>query len=114
MTDLGHIAPATEALFAAAFAESALITARAAARLLGIDEKTLAALVAADAIETVLIGRQKRFSEAGIRAFISSGGNALKRPDTGRVSARGPRQKGFTELAAERQAARAASRTSRS
>jgi excisionase family DNA binding protein len=65
--------PITEALFEAAFGERALITAKAAAALLGVDEKTLTHLVVSGRVRTVSLGRQRRFTERDLRAFLESG-----------------------------------------
>lgn len=67
-----HLGAATEALLARAFADTALITARAAAKILGLDEKTLAALVEAKAIRVVLVSeRTRRFAEVDLRAYLA-------------------------------------------
>jgi excisionase family DNA binding protein len=55
---------------ATAFANRALIPACEAARVLGIDAKTLRNLVRGGAIRTVIVGRVERFTEADLRAFL--------------------------------------------
>lgn len=64
--------PVTDELFQRAFGSSALITAKAAAALLGLDEKTLSALVLRGSIGAVSVGKQKRFTEADLRAFLET------------------------------------------
>ena len=60
----------TEELFREAFSDRALLTSKAAAQLLGLDEKTLTALVLDGKIRSVAIGKQRRFSEAALRDFL--------------------------------------------
>jgi len=55
---------------ATAFTNRALIPACEAARVLGIDAKTLRNLVRGGAIRTVIVGRVERFTEADLRAFL--------------------------------------------
>lgn len=67
-----YLGEATEALFRNAFAEHAMITAGAAQKVLGLDDKTFGALVEGGAIRYVLIGRTtKRYTEADLRAFLN-------------------------------------------
>jgi excisionase family DNA binding protein len=67
--------PITEARLRQAFADRALITARAAAALIGVDEKTLAAMVRRGQIAAITVSQVRRFSEADLRAFLASGGD---------------------------------------
>lgn len=70
------IGPATEALITAAFAESCLITAKSAAKLLGMDVDSLAELTDAGVIRAVRRGastRTRGYTEGDIRAFLTQG-----------------------------------------
>ena len=65
------LGPATEQLLRDTFAERALVPANAAARVLDVDEKTFAELVASGAVRHVLISaKTKRFAEHDLRAFL--------------------------------------------
>lgn len=59
--------PATEALICAAFAEACVITAKAAARFLGMDVKTLDRLVDEDVLRAVRRGNLRAYIERDIR-----------------------------------------------
>jgi excisionase family DNA binding protein len=72
MSQVAAPAPLTDARFEAAFSAGALITAKAAAALLGLDEKTLTALVLRGSIRAVSVGKHKRFTEADLRAFLAT------------------------------------------
>lgn len=66
-----NLGPATEVLFARAFADAVMIPGNAAARLIGVDDKTFHALVEGQAIRYVLVGRStKRYTEADLRAYL--------------------------------------------
>ncbi|QTC87922.1 helix-turn-helix domain-containing protein [Brevundimonas pondensis] len=66
-----NLGPATEAILSRAFSDAVMITAQAAARIIGVDDKTFHALVEGRAIRYVLIGRStKRYTEADIRAYL--------------------------------------------
>lgn len=70
-TVLSALGPATETILARAFADAVMITAGAAARIIGVDEKTFHALVDGQAIRYVLVGRStKRYTEADLRAYL--------------------------------------------
>jgi hypothetical protein len=63
---------ATEALIARAFAESALISAQAAAPVVGVNEKTLRAMAEAGVIRSVIVGANtRRYAEADLRAYLA-------------------------------------------
>ncbi len=63
---------ATERLLAEAFAETATITARAAARVLGLDEKTLRAMAEGGVIRSVVAGaKTRRYTEDQLRAWLA-------------------------------------------
>lgn len=67
-----NLGPATEALLAETFAGRVMIPANATCRVLGVDEKTLGALVEGGAVRFVLVGKNtKRFTEADLRAYLS-------------------------------------------
>ena len=68
--DLGRT---TEARFAAAFARSAIITAMAAADLIGLDEKTLAALSDRQIIRSVPRGKLRAYTERDLRSYLVEG-----------------------------------------
>jgi hypothetical protein len=68
MDDLG---PATEARFAQAFADRAIVTARTAAQLIGVDIKTLHGLTAKRALRYVLRGNLPAFTERDLRAYLT-------------------------------------------
>lgn len=67
-----YLGAATEALFAKAFASRAMVPAVTAYGLLGLDDRTFAALVSGGAIRYVPIGAEtKRFTEADLRAYLT-------------------------------------------
>ncbi len=61
----------TERLIRAAFATTALITAKAAATLLGVDVKTLRGMTNEGMIQAVRRGRLHAYTEAAIRKFLT-------------------------------------------
>ncbi|MNE36953.1 hypothetical protein D3C80_1307880 [compost metagenome] len=66
-----NLGPATEVILARAFADAVMIPANAAARIIGVDDKTFHALVEGEAIRYVLVGRNtKRYTEADLRAYL--------------------------------------------
>ncbi len=66
------IGPATEARILEAFAASAIVTAQVAAKLIGLDVKTLREMADAGVIRTVVVGVSTRYyTEADIRAWLS-------------------------------------------
>ena len=66
--DLG---PATEARIAAAFDKSCVITAKAAAALLGMDVKTLDRMAGEGIIRAVRRGELRAYTEGDIRAYLT-------------------------------------------
>ena len=64
MSDLG---PVTERRFAEAFAAGAVITAKAAAELIGLDVKTLDALSEGQVIRSVPRGKRRAYTERDLR-----------------------------------------------
>ena len=67
-----YLGAATEALISRAFEASAMITAGAAQRILGLDDRTFSALVEGGAIGFVPISATtKRFTEANLRLYLS-------------------------------------------
>lgn len=67
------IGPATEVRILAAFADAAVITTKAAARLLGMDPKTLDAIADAGFIRCVRRGGgdTRGYTEGDIRAYLT-------------------------------------------
>jgi hypothetical protein len=68
--DLG---PATEALFAEAFATSATITLARAAKLIGLDEKVLRAMTDQGVIRAVRKGKLRGYTERDLRTYLAEG-----------------------------------------
>ena len=68
--DLG---PNTERRFADAFARAAVISKKAAAKLLGLDEKTLDALSEAKIVRAVRKGSHRAYTERDLRAYLIEG-----------------------------------------
>lgn len=68
MSDLG---PVTERRFAEAFAAGAVITAKAAAELIGLDVKTLDALSEGQVIRSVPRGKRRAYTERDLRAYLT-------------------------------------------
>lgn len=81
--DLG---PTTERRFAEAFADSATIPAVRAARLIGVDEKTLAALSERQVIRSVPRGSRRGYTERDLRAYLTEE-HATPCPSTSRKTA---------------------------
>lgn len=75
-----YLGAATEARFAASFATAAVITKKAAAALIGLDEKTLDALTDAGAVRSVLKGKLRAYTERDLRAYLLEGAAAECRP----------------------------------
>lgn len=67
---LQSLGPATEARFARAFEDGALITKQAAAQLLGLDVGTLDALTTDGVIRAVPRGKRRAYTEHELRAFL--------------------------------------------
>ena len=66
--DIGR---ATEALLMAAFSETCLLTAKATARLLGMDVKTLDNLADDQTIRAVRRGNLRAYTEGDIRTYLT-------------------------------------------
>jgi excisionase family DNA binding protein len=67
-----NLGPATEGRVAKAFAECALISAQAAAPLVGVNEKTLREMAQAGVIRSVIVGAStRRYTEADLRAYLA-------------------------------------------
>lgn len=104
MTDLG---PTTEARFATAFARTAIVTAKAAAELIGLDVKTLDALAEKQVIRSVPKGKLRAYTERDLRAYLIEGPDAAC-PSTSRPKASSGSSTlssvvvGFTALQAKR------------
>jgi hypothetical protein len=68
------LGPVTEARFQAEFAERAIVGIGVAARLLGLDEKTVEALTAARILRSVPKGTKHRgYTERDLRAYLIEG-----------------------------------------
>lgn len=66
------LGPVTESRFEEAFHDAAVVSRKLAARLLGIDEKTLIALTLANAVRSVPRGRSHRgYTERDLRAYLT-------------------------------------------
>lgn len=70
MNDLG---PTTERRFAAVFRNRAVITKKLAARLIGLDEKTLGDLSDAKVIRAVRKGAHRAYTEHDLRTYLIEG-----------------------------------------
>lgn len=68
--DLG---PATEARFAAAFETAAVLPAKAASELLGLDVRTLNKMTEAGSIRSVPRGDQRGYTERDCRRYLIEG-----------------------------------------
>ena len=105
-----HIGRATEALIMAAFSESCLLTAKATARLLGMDVKTLDALADKGVIRPVRRGNLRAYTEGDIRAYLTESPSPCPstNPPKAPTSSTTSRSKvvAFTDLRASRRAAR--------
>jgi hypothetical protein len=72
--DPANLGAATEALISRVFAETALVTAVAAAPLVGVNEKLLREMAEAGVIRSVLVGVKgttRKFAEADLRAYLA-------------------------------------------
>lgn len=69
----GPLGPMTEARFAAAFAHSSILSKKAAAELIGLDEKTLDALSDAKVIRAVRKGAHRAYTERDLRTYLLEG-----------------------------------------
>lgn len=67
------LGPVTEARFAEAFANRAIIDKSAAADLLGMDVKTLDAMTAAGLIRSVSKGVHRAYTERDLRLYLLEG-----------------------------------------
>ena len=66
----GALGPITEARFSDAFSKGALATLKAAAELVGLDEKTLKAMTVSGVIQGTPRGRLVGYSEMALRAYL--------------------------------------------
>jgi excisionase family DNA binding protein len=111
MNTVRDLGAATEARILAAFANACMITAGAAAALLGVDEKTLGAMTDDQVIRAVRVGKVRRYTEADVRLYLAEGPDlpcrSTSRPkaaSTNTIS--GPRVVAFTARPASKPAAR--------
>jgi hypothetical protein len=70
-TPEANLGPVTERRFEAAFANGAIITAKVAATLLGLDPKTLSAMAARGVIKSITRGKVRAFTERDLRGFLT-------------------------------------------
>ena len=77
------LGPATEALFAAAFARAATITLAEAAALIGVDVKTLRAMTDAAIVRAVPRGRGRAYTEAELRRYLLEAAAPKREPKGG-------------------------------
>lgn len=103
--DLG---PTTERRFAEAFGRAALLTAKAAAALIGVDEKTLGDLTERGVVRAVPRGRLRAYTEHDLRDYLTADHALPVRRDDRPRSApqRGGKVVPFTERAGRPDAAR--------
>jgi len=66
------LGPVTERRFEEAFRDSALVTAKAAASLIGLDEKTLKTMTMDGAIQACPRGRRHAYSERALRDYLTN------------------------------------------
>lgn len=76
MASEGDLGPTTERRFAEAFADAALITAKKAAELVGLDVGTLSALSDRQIIRAVRRGSRRAYTERDLRAYLIEGPDA--------------------------------------
>jgi phage terminase Nu1 subunit (DNA packaging protein) len=75
MIDLGQT---TERRFAEVFAASAIITRKAAAGLLGVDERTLDSMTDEGIVRAVRRGNLRAYAERDLRAYLAEGPPACR------------------------------------
>ena len=80
MSDLG---PTTEGRFAETFAAGAVITRKAAAELLGLDERTLDSLSDEGIVRAVRRGKLRAYTERDLRAYLLEGPSPCRSIDPG-------------------------------
>lgn len=71
-----RLGPITEERFRQAFAASALVSAKDAARLVGLDVETLARMADEGVIRAVRKGRLRSYTEHDLRAYLLAGPDA--------------------------------------
>ena len=70
------LGPITELRFAEAFQDSALASAKVAAKLVGLDVDTLSAMADAGIVRAVRKGRLRSYTEHALRAYLLDGPDA--------------------------------------
>jgi hypothetical protein len=101
-----YLGPATERLFDDAFADGATITATAAADLLGLDAKTLAALSDSNVIRWVPRGKRRAYTERDLRAYLTEEHKASCPPPAPKKAAtRSAKVVSFSDMKGKRDAA---------
>ena len=79
-----RLGPITEDRFRQAFAHSALVTAKEAARLVGLDVETLSRMADEGVIRAVRKGRLRSYTEHDLRAYLLAGPDAPSHRAKGR------------------------------
>jgi excisionase family DNA binding protein len=79
-----RLGPITEDRFRQAFAQSALVTAKEAARLVGLDVETLSRMADEGVIRAVRKGRLRSYTEHDLRAYLLAGPDAPSHRAKGR------------------------------
>lgn len=92
------LGPTTEARFADAFATSALICAKRAAALVGLDTDTLSEMTDAGIIRAVRKGRLRSYTEHDLREFLLSGPDAPSRTNRAERDSRPARKRVVVEF----------------
>jgi hypothetical protein len=93
------LGPITEARFAEAFAATALVDAKTAAGLVGLDPRTLRDMTDQLVIRGVRRGKLRAYTEADLRAYLIEGPDACREPRSrkARPAARSHKVIPFTE-----------------
>ena len=93
------IGPATERRIQMAFADTCLLTGKAASKLLGMDEKTLRALNAEGVITSVRRGggATRAYTEGDIRTYLTQGEASTAEKQAKTAQRGGPKVVSFME-----------------
>ena len=67
------LGPITEPRFAEAFHDRALVSAKVASKLIGVDTLTLSAMADAGIVQAVRKGRQRNYAEHALRTYLLDG-----------------------------------------
>lgn len=99
------LGPITEDRFRQAFSAAAMIPAKLAASLLGLDVDTLGEMTDAGLVRAIRKGRLRNYTEADLRAYLLEGPDAPERKRAKRETS-GPRASKVVPFSARRGAAR--------